>query len=103
MASETWDKLNTVEQEANALVDEAKAKTAAILAKVRQALQEERAKNLEEARRLGEEDIAKRKAEAQQRAEVIKKETDNKISELNWVSGEKLLTAAQFIVERILE
>ena len=53
MASETWEKLSLAEKEANALVDEAKAKSATLLAKVRQALQEERTKTLEEARRLG--------------------------------------------------
>ncbi|HHZ19468.1 MAG TPA: hypothetical protein GX391_02975 [Firmicutes bacterium] len=103
MASETWEKLSLAEKEANALVDEAKAKSATLLAKVRQALQEERTKTLEEARRLGEEAVAQRKAEAEEKAMVIRQETDERIAELHWVSGEKLLTAAQFIVERVLE
>ena len=67
MASETWEKLSLAEKEANALVDEAKAKSATLLAKVRQALQEERTKTLEEARRLGEEAVAQRKAEAEEK------------------------------------
>ena len=90
------------EEESEAIIQEARSKSAAIMSKTRQDLMNEREKQIEEAKRSGEE-VLKREIEAAHvDAGKIKDAAIGEIADLRHAIEERMDSAVQFIVEEIL-
>jgi len=101
MAKEIWQQLTSVEEEADRLVDEAKQEAAAYLGAKRQDLTAEQELMLSTARKEGKAELARLRAEAEEKAAALASATDQKIKLLRSKAAEKAPAVVDFIKERI--
>jgi vacuolar-type H+-ATPase subunit H len=102
LVKEVWDQLMAAEEASEAMIQEARARSAALMVKTRQDLMNERETQISEAKRSGEE-LLKREIEAAHvNAGKVKDAAMGEIATLRQAIEERLDAAVQFIVEEIL-